>query len=208
MIQRPESKLSYQSSARRSQSGFTLIEMLVVISITALMSGFLISQFSHSQTGVTRVAAVIESELRDTQTRAISGVKFQSKHRCGYGVKQIDGHSFHVYTTADASDTLQPDCLVQNRNYEGTDVVVRTVSLPDPKIEIKDLGQPFIFRNIFFEPPLGKTYINNDGSPSAEVGRITIGAQNISCTSDPGSCKSICIYSSGRMETVVGTSCP
>ena len=208
MIRRLESEFARQSFARRNQDGFTLIEMLVIISITALMSGFLIAQFSHSQTGVTQIAAVIESELRDTQTRAIAGVKFQSKHRCGYGIKQIDGHSFSVYTTADASDTLQPDCSVQNRNYEGADIIIRTVGLPDPKIEIKSLGQPFIFRDIFFEPPLGKTYINNDGSASAVAGRITIGAQNVNCTSDPGSCKSICIYSSGNMETVVGTSCP
>ncbi|MEK7525730.1 MAG: prepilin-type N-terminal cleavage/methylation domain-containing protein [Patescibacteria group bacterium] len=208
MIRRHESEFAGRNLARRNQGGFTLIEMLVVISITALMTGFLIAQFSHSQTGVSQITAVIESELRDTQTRAIAGVKFQSKHRCGYGVKQIDGHSFSVYTTADASDTSKPDCSVQNRNYEGTDVIVRTVSLPDPKIEIKDLGQPYIFRDIFFEPPLGKTYINNDGSASAVAGRITIGAQNVVCLSNPGSCKSICIYSSGKMETVVGVSCP
>lgn len=208
MIRSPKSEFVRLSFARRNQGGFTLIEMLVIVSITALMSGFLIAQFSHSQTGVTQIAAIIESELRDTQTRAIAGVKFQSKHRCGYGVRQIDGHSFSVYTTADASDTLQPDCSVQNRNYEGTDVIVRTVGLPDPKVEIKNLGQPYIFRDIFFEPPLGKTYINNDGSAGAVAGRITIGAQNVTCTSDPGSCKSICIYSSGNMETVVGISCP
>ncbi len=193
---------------RRRESGFTLIEMLIVISITALLSGFLISNFSHSQTGVSQTAAVVQAELRDTQTRAISGVKYQSKHRCGYGINQLDERSFRVYTTADASGGLNPDCLVQNRNFEGSDEVVKTVGISDPKIEIKDLGQLYMFKDMFFEPPLGRTYINNDNSASATSGRITVAAQSVNCAVDPGSCKSICVYSSGHIETVVGTSCP
>lgn len=210
MIRRFVPEYSNLYPTRSLDSGFSLIEMLVVMSITALMTGFLIAQFSHSQTGVTQVAAVIESELRDAQTRAISGVKYQSKHRCGYGATQFDEHSLYIYTSPDASDTAQQDCSLQDKNYEAKvgDETVRMVSISDPKIEIKDLGQKYIFKDIFFEPPLGRTYIDNDGSASAVAGRITIGAQSVACTSNPGSCKSICIYPSGNIQTVVGISCP
>lgn len=192
-------------------AGFTLIEVLVVAGITALISGFLVFKFSRTTAGVDQATAVVSSEIRNTQTQAVAGVKFQSKHRCGYGLTPIsatDGTGFRVYTGPDASSQTNPDCSLQNRNFEGADVIVRTITLSDPKTEIKNLGLPYKFQDIFFEPPTGTTYINNDGSPGAAPGRVTLGPQNVVCTADPASCRSICIYSSGRIETVVGVSCP
>ncbi len=198
----------------KNNAGFSLIEMLVVISIVATISTILLVNFSRSKVGVDHTAAVVTAQIREVQTMATSGVKFKApsdsepKHRCGYGITPVDTRQFSIYTSPDASSGLL-NCSLQNRNYEaGTDVVVKNFVITDPKVEMKAVGPSGVFTPIFFEPPDPKTYIDNSAAPSTTPSQIRVGRIDVSCGDDPLSCTTICVYTSGKIETVGGVVCP
>ena len=180
----------------KRQGGFTLIEILVVAAITIAISSFLFLNFSSSRTDVDRVVVSVVADIRASQAEAAGSVKYLSKYRCGYGIHYVNATSYTRYAGPDASTTT---CSTQNRNYTGADVVMRTMIVPDAKVQIKAA-----FTDIFFEPPRPTTFVNNS-STSLAADQILIGPTSADCATTPASCRAVCVYTSGRIEQPAGT---
>lgn len=178
------------------QAGFTLIEILVVAAITITISTFLFLNFSSSRVDVDHVVVNMVADIRASQVEAAGSVKYLNKYRCGYGIHYINATSYNRYAGPDASITT---CSTENRNFGGTDVAIRTMPIPDSKVQIKAA-----FTDIFFEPPNPTTFVNNS-STSLAADQILIGPTSVNCATSPSSCRAICVYTSGRIEQPAGT---
>ncbi|MBX4211375.1 MAG: prepilin-type N-terminal cleavage/methylation domain-containing protein [Candidatus Yanofskybacteria bacterium] len=199
--------------------GFTLIEVLVVTSIIALMSGFLITSFSRSRVDLNHTVTVLVGEIRDTQSRAVASSTFRHTSegllapvaRCGYGITPNTATQFYVYAGANAENPLT-NCTTQNKDYgDPPDKIVRTVILPDPKVELKKAITGFFpryFYDVFYEPPDPKTYIDNNATPGITPAALVLGPVGTDCQTSPSQCKVICLYVSGKIETPTTTVYP
>jgi prepilin-type N-terminal cleavage/methylation domain-containing protein len=189
--------------------GFTLIEILVVIAIILITTVVLITNVGRQRTDLDQEASRIIAQVRETQAEAVSGARFNNKPRCGYGVIGATPSTYSIFTGPDSSAV---DCSAQNRNYEsGIDSWVRDVTLFSGKIEFKQSQLGVFFRDIFFEPPDPKTYVNNNATLNASPATIIIGVKNSDCTATPKDCRVVCVYTSGNVEArsyVAGNLCP
>lgn len=176
---------------KNTKKGFTLIEVVVVATITAIISTFMLLSFQRTRLDLSESSNTVIADLRVAQSKALASTKYDSgsgsKIRCGYGIHYINTTSYSIYVGPDASAN---DCKSQNRNIDGTDTVVTTKIFSNEKVEFKSS-----FSDIFWEPPHPYTYINNSSS-SASV-TITIGKKGGVC---PGDCKTINVSTSGKIE--------
>jgi len=192
--------------------GFTLIEVLVITSVVALLSGFLITSFSRTRIDLNHTITTLVAEIRDTQNRAVASSTFRHSSeglsgpvaRCGYGVTPGTATEFYVYAGANAENQVT-NCSTESRTYgDPPDKIVRTVNLPDPKVELKQAVTGFFpryFYDVFYEPPDPKTFIDNDATPGNPPAVIVVGPTGVDCEVTPSQCKSICLYISGKIET-------
>jgi prepilin-type N-terminal cleavage/methylation domain-containing protein len=172
-----------------SARGFTLVEVLIVASITILITGALVTNFSRSRVDLNQVVIVLLDAVREAQASALSGSLVRGTYRCGYGI-HFTADGFIIYAGPD-SGLL--DCSAQNRNYElGTDSVVRTAVLPNNALEIV-LPAP----DIFFEPPNPITYIGNSSAPGASA-NINVRRKGGQCPSSD--CRTIHVTTSGQIQ--------
>ena len=185
---------SFFASAKKTGScitGFTLIEVVVVATITAIISTFMLLSFQRTRLDLNESSTTIVADLRSAQSKALASTKYDSgsgsKIRCGYGIHYINTTSYSVYVGPDASSG---DCKTQNRNLDGADATITTKVFGNEKVEFKAS-----FNDIFWEPPHPYTYINNSSS-SASI-TITIGRKGGVC---PGDCKTINVSTSGKIE--------
>jgi len=186
------------------KNGFTLIEILVVTSITMLISVLMVTNLSSKKVDLDDVTKIIVADVRFAQTRALSGANHDGEARCGYGIHMINApegtYSIYVGPHADTASTCN------NTQYASTeDIEIVTKKLP-PGIEFLN-----VFPDIFFEPPNPKTYIGGggfqlDGNPAT----LTVQPLNYNCNplANRSNCRSVCIYPSGRITTVIGRTCP
>ncbi len=179
--------------------------MLVVAAITTFISTFLILSFARARIDLAQTANLIVSDVRDAQTRVIANSQYNSTHRCGYGVTTgATPQSYRLYV---GPDTSNANCQSENRNFDANDTIIRTVSLPDARLEIKQATPFQLFFDIFFEPPNPTTFINNVSSGAAP-GRILIGPVGKVCDAKGVDCKAICVYASGKIELPATLICP
>lgn len=172
-----------------STKGFTLIEVLVVASITVMISGFLISNFSRARVDLNQVLLTMQDAVREAQAQALSGSVLNGTSRCGYGV-HFNASDYIIYAGPDSSVV---DCSVQDRNYNGgIDTIVRQAVLANNVLEFI-LPIP----DIFFEPPNPTTYIG--GSNAAGVSATaTVHRKGSVC---PGpDCRSVTVNTAGRIQ--------
>ncbi len=172
--------------------GFTLIEVLIVASITGLIASFLVLSFSRTRGDMDRVASSIAANIRNAQARAVASTPYSGLVRCGFGIRYVDATHYMLFAGPGSAGA---DCSTLNRLYGSDDTAIETVSLADPNVVFGDT-----FSEIFFEPPDPKTYLNGDNSPSAQPANIKLIPASGACTGT--SCKSICVYRSGRIEIV------
>lgn len=141
--------------------GFTLIEILVVMAITVVMSGLLVSHFNRASIDLTQTRTLVQDAVREAQSLALSGAAYGESYRCGYGV-HFEAQTYTVFAGPDAEAT---DCSLFGKTYEpGTTEDVRVGIIPNPSITID------VSVDIFFEPPKPTTYL--DGS--SEEGDVDI----------------------------------
>lgn len=179
--------------------GFTLVEVLVVMSITVLLTGLMMTNFSRTRTDLNQTRLLVQDAIREAQALALAGSLYagagqSSTYRCGYGV-YFEATGYTVYAGPDSATT---DCSTENRDYEsGTDSVVRKGLLSNSAIEIAPVGS-----DIFFEPPNPTTYINNDSSVGTAID-ILIRKKGTTCTvSTPtADCRAIHVTTSGLITT-------
>ncbi len=172
-----------------NERGFTLVEVLVVASITVMITGLLVVNFSRSRTDLNQIAIVITDAVREAQLLTLSGSLIQGTYRCGYGI-HFTADSYLIYAGPNADDV---DCSLENRNYEvGTDAIVRQALLSNPALEIAPVPA-----DVFFEPPNPTTYIDDSDAPGANT-NINIRRKGSAC---PGpDCRTINVTTSGRIQ--------
>ncbi len=184
-------KKSLTNFFKNTDSGFTLIEVLVVAAITGIITTFMLLNFQRTRVDLNESGGVLMADLRAAQNKALASTRYNSgsgsKIRCGYGVHYINPTSYSVYAGPDASLN---NCPSLNRNLDGADTIVATKKFVNEKVEFKAT-----FSDIFWEPPNPDTYINNS-SANASI-NITIGKKGGACPQD---CKTINVSTSGKIQ--------
>ena len=158
---------TYPAFSRKKLGGFTLIEVLIVIAISAMLSTIVItySSISRNEVSVTVEAAKISQAIFQAKTLALTEYA-NSQHACGYGVSFNYGagtYSIFEYDPLDAPPcpdstaikSISPDEMVQYNNI--------TWNIPISK------GVVFLTKTdsaalVLFYPPDPKVFISLDGT--------------------------------------------
>ncbi len=196
--------------------GFTLIEFLVVIAITTIISGIMVVNFRKGEESnkLQRSAQQIVQAFRKAQNMAMSSVEFTSVSPPdvpieGYGVRfrTADLASYIIF--ADTSDNTPDAC-----DYLAIESPVETLNL-ESGIIIDSLytyttspGVGLISRvNVLacFVPPDPKTSISSPSGASVGGIIINIKKQGVTCTSSSSDCRNIVVSKlSGAVSIGVG----
>jgi len=174
--------------------GFSLIEMLVVMAIIAFVAGGLVINFRSTAvngTGRRQAVQAFINDIRDAQSKTLSGSAFKGAPVCGYGIHYIDQNSYVIYAKSPpGAGTCRAS--VSTRNYTaGQDVVVATKKLTNTNMKFQAS-----FNDFYFEMPESRTYLDNNYLLKFAV-PIPI---TIVPTSGTGN-TTITIYLSGRIDT-------
>lgn len=152
------------------KKGFTLIELMVVVSIMTLLSVSVLANYREGQKkyALAQAAQKLTSDLRKAQNMAISGTGIYGQY-CGYGIT-IDAssapYSYNLYADFSA------DCSLSDNRYSAGDTIVSTMTLPQG-IKIDSTTPSPV--DIFFKPPEPTTFIN--GSSLGMSGTVTLRAE-------------------------------
>ncbi|MCB9823721.1 type II secretion system protein [Candidatus Nomurabacteria bacterium] len=102
-----------------AQSGFTLIEMMMVIAIMAILSGFLLpglGKYLDSQS-LFQAQDQVKGDLRSIQTRALTGAGFNGTYKY-WGVMFVnDQNKYEYFLSASNNDTT---CTNADFDTQGT----------------------------------------------------------------------------------------
>lgn len=182
----------------KSNEGFTLIELVVVVAIMATLSTVLFFNFRSASTGKTarnQVTSLIQSDIRRAQTMTTSSTQFNGAIVCGFGIHYVSATSYIIYAGAVGGSPL--NCTNADKNYNaaglGADSIVQTITLQNPKFNIKSS-----FLDIFFEPPDPKTYINRNSALNASPTIISVGVIGQACGG--GNCTNLTVKTSGAID--------
>ncbi len=173
------------------QRGFTLAEILVVMAIIMMLSGFMVRNFARGRVDLDQARAVVMEALRETQSLALAGAQFQSTLRCGYGIR-LEETGYTLY----AGPVASTDCATHDRSYNaGTDPIVRSATFPAGTVEL--VGGTI---DIFFEPPDPVMYVCSGGTCDAATSTTAVVRRvGAACTAaNPSAdCRAISIATSG-----------
>lgn len=157
----------------QKSSGFTLIEMLVVVAIVAVLSGAIVTSSFAGQKryDLARAAQQMSADLRRAQNLALAGKMQAGVSPTGYGI-YTNGNSYVLFYN------LNP-----NKEHHGASVDMETIALPT-NVSLAPTGA-----SVYFVPPDPTTYING-----ASAGSLTFTLTNATYS------KNITVYASGRIE--------
>ncbi len=155
--------ISYKLKAR---AGFTILEMLVVISVMTTLSGILViySRTSENQILLFKEQAKIIAAFFRAKTLA-SQTFFETDPRpCAYGVA-LAGTEFHIFK--DLPDSASPDdCATANKQFDGiTSSEVFEVIPLDDRLELSSAETSF--DEVLFTPPDPTTLLNRNPAVAA-----------------------------------------
>lgn len=170
------------------QAGYTVVEMLVVISVTALLAGILII---YSRTGEHQIilfrdqAKIINTILR-AKSLAI-GTYAEETPACGYGVHFVQNEQSQFILFKD----LAEPCSDSDNDYSG-EIENFEINELDAKLKFSNLE----FTDILFIPPEPEVIIKKEGADIAANEAIIEIA-----TLDQSSSKTIKVNKFGQVTT-------
>ncbi len=175
--------------------GFTLVEVLVVISITAMLAALAIVYGKTSQRQITLYI----------ETQKLAGLIFRAKsfalgtfsdvsnpNRCGYGV-EID-YALKTYSLFAYEEPSPPNCSSILSVPQGFRVTVATYNL-NPGLVLKNVNLDSLSL-LLFVPPSPKTLLSVDGGASLTGAPAKIYLE----TSDSRAQRTITVNPSGQVD--------
>lgn len=172
--------------------GFTLIEVLVVASITVIMAGLLIANFSRTRVDMNQTTLIVKDAIREAQSLALAGAVFGAgaggaPSQCGYGIHfESDGYTIYAGPLSDPSV-----CVPDNYGFGKNGGVVRRALISNSVLEIV-MPAP----DIFFEPPDPKTYFIGSAGKT-----ITVTIRRKGTTVCPSAdCRQINVNTAGQIQ--------
>lgn len=150
----------------KNRSGFTLVEMIVIIGIVGFMSA---TAFSNQNKGSDQRKLALETrrlsqDFRKTQNFALSS----TTHNCSGIVKAVP---FGIILDADAPDRylVVADCDADKIYDSGSDPILSTVVFNAAKINNLSPKNGSNATEVFFVAPLPATAVNADESAAASA---------------------------------------
>ncbi len=173
----------------RSKQGFTLIELIVVISIMAIMASLVVASHrtGQKQYALSQAGQKLVSHLREAQNMAMSGVDIKGQY-CGYGIqinRTARPTSYYFYADKAAN------CQTSNNKYDSGDDIIETVNLPD-LVQFQTTSPSPL--DIFFKPPEPTAYINQSAGAGLS-GTITLEISGASFS------KTVTVTTAGLIES-------
>ena len=148
--------------AARNNSGFTLVELLMVVSIIAILSGFLIPGFSNyiDSQNLLQGMELVKSDLRTAQNKALTGVG-SATGAAFWGVK-ITGNNASDYLFFNSQGSSSDDC---NNVSQASPGAQTSENLPGGVV-VRDAAGVCVF---FSVRNGDATMVNNGGSDTLQV---------------------------------------
>lgn len=178
----------------RNNSAFTLIELLLVVSIIAIITGSIVPAFSTYMRDqeVAQAVEQVKNDLRSVQNRALTGAMSEStvsgEKVHFWGVRFDSGSETYDYFISLGDDTCPPPAgEIENQGeYRLSDgMVVRSATFADP-------ADPACVFFSFLNGDITEINISGSGFP----GPIVVGET----TAVTPNCRRIMIYGSGLIR--------
>jgi len=191
-----------------SRAGFTLLEVLIVASISMLITVSLVTNLIKTRVSISETAQLLISDIRTAQADALASRQFLSggvySYRCGYGFSHTNNDTAGYFLYAGDVNS-GGNCPGSRQFSNGTDTPLYLSRILNSNIETVESNQ---YKDIYFESPNGKIYINNQHQPTnrnQNKSEILIRKKGATCPSPD--CIYVCAYSFGRIEARA-TVCP
>lgn len=161
---------------RKFCRGTTLIEMLVVISIVALITGIVLANYKVGQSNyyLLHTSQKLVSDLRRAQDLSLNVKKVTFSEGqdslYGFGVHITSASSYEIFADKDAPSTADYGKLTSG------DYTVETITLP--KEIIFDLDS--YLGDVFFSAPFGRLVVDGAPALSSVVLTLKIGSSGTS----------------------------
>lgn len=185
---------SSKTSPVNPVGGFTLLEVLVVIGIMSMLSGFLIvyTRSSENQIKILKDKAAFISSLYRARSLALRTTQTDPPE-CGYGIYILSDRTYAVW-----HDTAtRPDCRDSNKTYDAASENAENIITLSRGIKFRNYNSSDFMRSILFIPPDPRV-ITEPPVPSGDQLRVVIG------TDDGVSETGIGINRLGQVEPAVG----
>lgn len=202
--------LKFFQNLKNCQKGFTLVEIIVVISIIALFSAILVSDFPKIQRQFALSSATykLAQDLRRVQDLGLSGVQVADRQGDliavkGYGIYINLAQSAKKYILyADVNgdqkysgDTSFSLCSQLNNPASDCTIEVVDISKENSNLYIKQINNiTGNFTSINFSPPNPTITLNNLASGQSQVGIV------LSLKSDVLSTRAVWVNTSGLIN--------
>lgn len=187
-------------------SGFTLIEVLTVFTITTFIAVSLLTSIIRSKPNLTEAAQVLMSDIRTIQANALASKQFRDpatgvlSYRCGYGLSHFNSNDDLYFLYAGRVFNAAGNCPGSKiyTSGGGNTPIFFTRTLDSRLESVTDSD----FRDIYFESPDGRVFINNNDCPvggGASKSQIIIRKKGVACPSVD--CTYVCVYAFGKIES-------
>ncbi len=162
--------------------GFTLVEILLVVSIIAVLSGFLIPGFSNyiENQNILQAQELFKSDLRTAQNKALTGVGSTSSSINYWGIKITDANA-GVYYYFSSNGATSTDC-----NNVNVSTAQRSETLPGGVV-VRNAANSCVFFSLD----------NGDATVTGNGGSTTFGL----AYPDETACHGVEVNSVGMMRT-------
>lgn len=175
---------------KNTRRGFTFIEILVVIFITALLSTLILVNYRSGQQryAVNSAAQKMAADLRRAQNLALSGTLMPSG--CTIGTDCSTGFGIHVDSTSQYKIFYNKPGMPGGWQYKyRSNPPVPSVDLPGGTVSLPSGVTVNTGNDVFFTPPDPTTYINGDNFGSRTF-TLTAGSNT----------RTVIVNSSGRID--------